>query len=226
MKALRSADSPGEQWGLFSSLSSPTRMRGLSPTGSGLPGLRLGPRSPGPGEHRLFEEREVPGDPAQAPLFSPLQPWQGRTQRLPRPPLAAKGPSQDLKGEFLREVRTQGRPSRQGLASLLEPLQTQCGRRGKEEKGCGSEEAGDGEVELGLSSPFRGGTRPLARLEDPVSPRAPGSLFLSLRVGLHLFHVLSVSFSLSSLPCFPVWGISCSVCVLEGRGRQSEKCLS
>lgn len=80
------------------------------------------------GAHRLFEEREVPGDPAQAPLFSPLQPWQGRTQRLPRPPLAAKGPSQDLKGEFLREVRTQGRPSRQGLASLLEPLQTQCGR--------------------------------------------------------------------------------------------------
>lgn len=30
--------------------------------------------------------------------------------------------------------------------------------------------AGDGEVGLGLPSPFSGGTKPLAGLEDPVSP--------------------------------------------------------
>lgn len=37
-----SADSPGRQWELFSALSSPTLMRGLSPTGSGLRGAEPG----------------------------------------------------------------------------------------------------------------------------------------------------------------------------------------
>lgn len=37
-------------------------------------GLSLGARCPGPGEHRLYEEKEAPGQRAQAPLFSPLQP--------------------------------------------------------------------------------------------------------------------------------------------------------
>lgn len=126
-----------------------TPVRGPSPIGSGLSGLRLGARSPGPGEHRLFEEREAPGQRAQAPLLSPLQPWQRHPQRLPRPPLSAKGPSQDLNGEFLREVSILGRPCRQGLASLLEPLQRQCRRRGRKR--------GDAEVEGGRRG---GGTGP------------------------------------------------------------------
>lgn len=44
-------------------------------------------------------------------------------------------------------------------------------------------------------------------------PSLLGSQFLLRGVGLDL------SFSLSSLPCFPFWGSSCSVCVCWGVGR-------